>query len=51
MFLFPAKGEASDVIQGLVITGIITAEADSTSGEQYLSVLTSSTKIFACRCQ
>ena len=37
MFLIPAKGEASDVIQGLVITGTITAEAAGTSGEQSLS--------------
>ena len=35
MFLFPAKGEPSDVIPGLVISGIITAEAAGTSGEQY----------------
>ena len=32
MFLIPAKGEESDVIPGLVISGIITAEADGTSG-------------------
>ena len=51
MFQFPAKGEESDVIPGLVISGIITAEATGTSGEQYLPVLMSSTKtkIFACR--
>ena len=49
MFQFPAKGEQSDVIGGLVISGTITAEAAGTSGEQYLPVLMSSTKIFACR--
>ena len=43
MFLFPAKGEESDVISGLVISGIITAEASGTSGKQYLQVLMSST--------
>ena len=37
MFLFPAKGEESDVISGLVISGIITAEADGTSGKQYFT--------------
>ena len=36
-FLFPAKGEASDVIPGLVITGVITAEAAGTSGKQYFT--------------
>ena len=48
-FLFPAKGEESDVEADLVITGIITAEAAGTSGKQYLAVLMSSTIIFACR--
>ena len=35
MFLYPTKGEESDVISGLVISGIITAEAAGTSGKQY----------------
>ena len=35
MFLFPAKGEQSDVIPGLLISGIIAAEAAGTSGKQY----------------
>ena len=39
IFLIPAKGEASDVITGLVIIGTITAEAAGTSGKQYLPVL------------
>ena len=39
MFLFPAKGEQSDVIPRLSITGTITAEAAGTSGKQYLPVL------------
>ena len=38
MFLFPAKGEESDVIPGLVISGIITVEAAGTSGKQYLTI-------------
>ena len=43
MFLFPAKGEESDVISGLVISGIITAETAGTSGKKYLPLLMSST--------
>ena len=38
MFLYPAKGEESDVIPGLSISGIITAEAAGTSGKQYLAI-------------